>query len=133
MAIMKLAIPTSLRFIGNQFGVDPCMARVAIHEIYQLLQNVGANSFICLHNPREVVEGFKAMEFPNCNAFLLPNPLSLGEASCCGPKVTASDSGSLHLHPTRVRIVEHEFDKQKRDTYILLKCSQEFNSNKKSM
>ncbi|KYO35789.1 hypothetical protein Y1Q_0010211 [Alligator mississippiensis] len=42
MAIMKLAIHTSLHYTGNQFGVAPCMAGLVIHELCQLLQDVAA-------------------------------------------------------------------------------------------
>ncbi|KYO20196.1 hypothetical protein Y1Q_0010761 [Alligator mississippiensis] len=66
MAIMNLATPTSLCFVRNQFGMAPCMAGLAVYEVCQLLPDIVVNSFICLQNPREVVEGFKAMTFPNC-------------------------------------------------------------------
>ncbi|KYO41679.1 hypothetical protein Y1Q_0006420 [Alligator mississippiensis] len=66
MAIMKLATATSLHYIRNQFNMASCMAKVAIHEVCQVLQDIAANNFLCLHNPMEVVEGFKAMAFPKC-------------------------------------------------------------------
>ncbi|KYO20785.1 transmembrane channel-like protein 3 [Alligator mississippiensis] len=62
MAIMKVATLTNLCFIGNQFSVDPCTAGMVICEVCQVLQDIIANSLICLHNPRQVIEGCKAMD-----------------------------------------------------------------------
>ncbi|XP_019390251.1 PREDICTED: transcriptional activator protein Pur-alpha [Crocodylus porosus] len=80
MGIMKLATPTSLHYIGNQFAVAPCTARLAVHKICQLLQDIAENNFICLDNPLEVIEGFKAMGFPNC-----PGALDSTYASVLSP------------------------------------------------
>ncbi|XP_014466401.1 uncharacterized protein LOC106737890 [Alligator mississippiensis] len=66
IAVLRLATPTSLRLISNQFGVGMATAGVAVREVCRLLHNVMANSFICLENPQEVIDGFCSMGFPNC-------------------------------------------------------------------
>ncbi|KYO34831.1 hypothetical protein Y1Q_0009670 [Alligator mississippiensis] len=66
MAIMKLATPNSLHDIANQFGMAPCTARLATHEVCHLLKDMAANKFICLANPQQVIDGFNDKGFPNC-------------------------------------------------------------------
>lgn len=40
--------------------MTPCTARLATHEVGQLLQNIATNNFICLGNSQEVIDGFNA-------------------------------------------------------------------------
>ncbi|KYO41910.1 putative nuclease HARBI1 [Alligator mississippiensis] len=56
IAVLRLATPTSLRLISNQFGVGMATAGVAVREVCRLLHNVMANSFICLENPQECLD-----------------------------------------------------------------------------
>ncbi|KYO41318.1 putative nuclease HARBI1 [Alligator mississippiensis] len=66
MAIMKLATPTSLRYIANQFGLAPCTPGLATCEVCQMLKDMAANKFIHLANPKQVIDGFNAKGFLNC-------------------------------------------------------------------
>ncbi|KYO22797.1 hypothetical protein Y1Q_0003279 [Alligator mississippiensis] len=66
MAIMKLASPSSLRYIMNQFGVAACTVRLATHEVCQLLKEIAANKIIHLVNPQQAIDGFNEKRFPSC-------------------------------------------------------------------
>ncbi|KYO43776.1 hypothetical protein Y1Q_0010056 [Alligator mississippiensis] len=96
MTIMKLATPSSLHYIANQFCMGPCTARLATHEVYQLLQDIVANNFICLGSPQEVIDGFSAMRFSNCvgaldsTHILMQSPLGTREGSFTNRKGFAS-------------------------------------------
>ncbi|KYO26497.1 hypothetical protein Y1Q_0002131 [Alligator mississippiensis] len=66
MAIMKLASPSSLRYIEDQFDVAACMVGLATHEVCQLFKEIAANKIIHLVNPQQVIDAFNEKGFPNC-------------------------------------------------------------------
>ncbi|KYO44505.1 hypothetical protein Y1Q_0023108 [Alligator mississippiensis] len=66
MAIVKLASPTSLCCIANQFGMAACMVGQVTHEVCQLLRDIASNKVISLVNPQQVMDGFNEKEFLNC-------------------------------------------------------------------
>ncbi|KYO21941.1 hypothetical protein Y1Q_0000595 [Alligator mississippiensis] len=66
MAIMKLAIPSSLQYIVNQFSMAAFAVELATREVCQLLKEITANKIICLANPQQVIDGFNEKGFPNC-------------------------------------------------------------------
>ncbi|KYO18799.1 hypothetical protein Y1Q_0009222 [Alligator mississippiensis] len=64
--IMKLATPSSLCYITNQFGIRKSMARDAVWEVCLVIQIVLTNCFICVVSPQEVVTSFYHTGFLNC-------------------------------------------------------------------
>ncbi|KYO20101.1 hypothetical protein Y1Q_0010682 [Alligator mississippiensis] len=66
MAIIKLASPSSLHCIMNQFGVAACMARLASCDVCHLVKEIASKKIINLANLQQVIDGFNEKGLLNC-------------------------------------------------------------------
>ncbi|KYO44750.1 hypothetical protein Y1Q_0016859 [Alligator mississippiensis] len=70
VALLKLATPTSLQYVGHLFDVVKATARKAVLEVCGTLQDVLADTIIHVHDPHVVVVGFHELGFPQCTRVL---------------------------------------------------------------
>ncbi|KYO23661.1 hypothetical protein Y1Q_0002292 [Alligator mississippiensis] len=65
LTLIKLAMPTSLWYVSHLFGMGKATARETFLEVCGTLQDVLANTMLCMHDP-VVVVGLRALGFPQC-------------------------------------------------------------------
>ncbi|CAM4403783.1 unnamed protein product [Caretta caretta] len=66
LALWKLAKPDCYRSVGNQFGVGKSTVGTAMIQIANAITDVLLSRVVTLGNVQVILDGFTAMEFPDC-------------------------------------------------------------------
>ncbi|XP_053892576.1 uncharacterized protein LOC128841534 [Malaclemys terrapin pileata] len=66
IALWKLAMPDSYQSVRNQFGVGKSTVGAAVIQVANAITELLLSRVVTLGNVQVIVDGFAAMEFPNC-------------------------------------------------------------------